>query len=1182
MISKEQNEIPLLRIQLLGPPRIFLNEQLININRREHRALLYFLAGNNEPVSRNIACEFFWQNDSETSSRKKLREALSRIRAALKNPVYLISHHDSIMLNPELVKVDYQEYMRVIIPLIGSAEINSTGKLPEWCYRQLREVITTYDGIQFLQGINMPDSIGFENWVGSTNQIYVLSRDRILQRLADHSIASGNLDEALFWLELAIRSDPLNVDLCYLKAYCLKEQGRIQDAINFINLLESFYQSNHHEPLPKSLTDFRKRMESMPLQDHDVLEALEWPIADANQVPFVSREDLLKKLSNAYYRKGVICIIGESGSGKSRLVEEFYSRFEFKPILVYCSSKLTGSILPLESVFDGVKKALEPGIWQELPESIRDDLAPYFTEFNEENKKDGSINSATFDIDAILRLYNGLLFLLKKISENKPLLMVMENAQQCDEITLNLFSFLTERNFFKQNGLLVFTAQVENYHPGFWQFLDRGILSYGLEEIHLQPFSTEEVSRFAAMMLGRVIGYNLAERLRTLTGGNPFFLIQIIRSLKEFNLQEDFLAQTEKFPLPEEIRAMVYERIRLLSQPALSMIQNAAVLGQQFPMRVLEEMTRLKNDDFLDVVEELQNKSILIASIDDHDETVYSFAHGLVRTILLIDISPVRLRSQHLLAIEALKKVKGNAPKLAATYAEHFDGAGEKANAFKSWCEAGRYSISIFSEDDVKACYQKALNLLPSLQKEEMPVLLNRLITEWGDYAYDLDDTSTCRMLYEKAMEYGEAHQNTVLIADALCGFGRLAEMQGQFDEGIDSLNRALFFLKNTKDKQRLIETYSRLGFLFEIKHDYSRARSAFEEGLKIEKDLSDKKMLDSAVNLETRYSLLVCMMGFPSLAEEIADKAVNESLLVSRQSARVQAYAALAVAQYYCGKYKRSFQNAVAVYKLACQLNLSRWKILLDLVLAKDYLASGFLDESWSHVQSAMEHRDILIMKDLDVFSTTVLGDIYRLLGDLPAAEEQYNKGAKQPLDNLQSLENYYLLGLTKCLRGNVDEGASIIREAAEKAVSLGFEGVSMLAGLYAYTFSSEGLNDESLTRDILPIIKKMEERGFGSGKWNAALLQGEIALKQGKMEQAKKIFSDTLRIAHDMDHHWVELWALTSLAAIQENDKAERYHYQQLAMALLDEMSEHAIKKPLNTLFGKFRKQVIQYLNL
>ena len=415
-----------------------------------------------------------------------------------------------------------------------------------------------------------------------------------------------------------------------------------------------------------------------------------------------------------------------------------------------------------------------------------------------------------------------------------------------------------------------------------------------------------------------------------------------------------------------------------------------------------------------------------------------------------------------------------------------------------------------------------------------------------------------------------------------MCGFGRLAEMQGDYDEGIDSLNRALFFLKNTGDKQRLIETYSRLGFLFEMKYEYSQARTAFEEGLKIEKDLSDQKMLDSAVNLETRYSLLVCMMGFPSLAEEVADQSVNESLLVSRQSARVQAYAALAVAQYYSGKYKKSFQNAVAVYKLACQLNLSRWKILLDLVLAKDYLVSGFLDESWSHLQSAMEHRDISIMKDLDLFSTTILGDIYRLLGDLPAAEAQYRKGATQSLENLQSLENYFLLGLTKCLRGNVEEGASMIREATLKADSLGFEGVSMLAGLYAHTFSSDVLNNERLARNILPIIKKMEKRGFGSGKWNAALIQGEVALKQGKEEQAKKIFLETLRNTHDMDHHWVELWALTALAGMEMTDKAERYQYQQQALTLLDEMSEHAIKKPLNTLFAKFRKQIMQNLQI
>jgi len=1180
MTSNGQGEIPLLRIQLLGPPRIFLNEQLININRREHRALLYFIAGHNEPVSRNLTCEFFWPDDSETSSRKKLREALSRIRKALKEPGYLVSHNDSIMLNPDFVKVDFREYFRVVIPLIGSAEMNSGGKLPEWCYSKLREVITAHEGMQFLQGINMPDSISFENWVRATNQIYILSRDKILQRLSDHSIASGNLDEALFWIELAIRSDPLNVELCYLKAYCLKEQGRLQDAINFLNLLESSYQSNYHESLPQSLVDFRKRMEAMPYQDRDDQEVGDWPDADTNQVPFVSREDVLKKLSNAYYRKGVICIIGESGSGKSRLVEEFYSRFEFKPVLVYCSSKPTGSFLPLECVIDGVKKALEPVVWQELPESIREDLAPYFIDVTEVNKQESRINSALIDLQALLQLYNGLLFLLQKISENRPLLLVMENAQQCDETTLNLFSFLLERNFFKQKGLLVFTAQIENYDQEFWQFLDRGVLTYGLEEIHLLPFSTDEVSRFAAMMLGRVIDQSIADRLRILTGGNPFFLIHIIRSLKEFNLQDDFLAQTEKYRLPEEIRAMVYERIRSLSMPAQTILQNAAVLGQQFPVRVLEEMTSLKNEDFLAAVEELHNNSILIASVDDRNEPVYSFSHGLIRTILLKDISPVRLRSRHLLAIEALKKVKGNGPELASTFAEHFEVAGEKVSAFKCWCEAGRHSISIFSKEGVNTSYQKALNLLPSLPNDELPGLLNRLMSEWGDYAYDLTDLTICKELYTIGLEYGSECQHAGLIGDSLCGLGRLAEMQGNFDDGIESLNRAIFFLQKSGDNAKLLETYSRLGLLFELKHDFFIAKETFEKGLKIKIKTSDAKMLDSSVTLKTRYSLLICMMGYPTKAEEFADQAVNESLLVNRQSARVQAKAALATAQYYCGKYQKSSQNALSVYNLAIQLNLDRWIVLLDLVLARDSLVMGNLDESWHYAQHATEFKSFPVMNDLVLFRKAVKGDMYRLLGDLPSAEAQYRNGFRKSLDDLQSLENYYLLGSTLYQGGEKVEGLAILKDAFGKAQALGLDAVSMIAGIYISAWSSPALDDIRFDLEIQPLFKKIKERGFGSGLWNNTLMRAGIALQQGDYEKARSAFLAAAKAAHEMNHRWIELWVLIQLARITTLATEERTSYRHRALAILEEMSAHALKKSTNPLFRKFQKGMLLLL--
>ena len=86
MTSPGQLAPPPLKIQIIGPPAVALRGQVIKIDRRENRALLFYLAGRIEPVSRAELCELFWPKDNEITAHKKLREALSRLRTSLQEP----------------------------------------------------------------------------------------------------------------------------------------------------------------------------------------------------------------------------------------------------------------------------------------------------------------------------------------------------------------------------------------------------------------------------------------------------------------------------------------------------------------------------------------------------------------------------------------------------------------------------------------------------------------------------------------------------------------------------------------------------------------------------------------------------------------------------------------------------------------------------------------------------------------------------------------------------------------------------------------------------------------------------------------------------------------------------------------------------------------------------------------
>ena len=71
---------PKLNILLLGPPEILLEGKPVLIKRRLNRALLFYLAAQQYPVTRDEVCGLFWPEEPEESARKNLREALSRLR----------------------------------------------------------------------------------------------------------------------------------------------------------------------------------------------------------------------------------------------------------------------------------------------------------------------------------------------------------------------------------------------------------------------------------------------------------------------------------------------------------------------------------------------------------------------------------------------------------------------------------------------------------------------------------------------------------------------------------------------------------------------------------------------------------------------------------------------------------------------------------------------------------------------------------------------------------------------------------------------------------------------------------------------------------------------------------------------------------------------------------------------
>ncbi len=1166
-------ENPRLHILILGSPVITWDGKPVEISRRMIRLLFYYVASQSVPVNRSKLCQMFWPELEDSQAHKNLRESLSRLRAELRDPNLIIAADDEVSLNTSMVYVDGIEFQALVDPIVTRSNINSGAKLPDWMYTNLRKAMQMCRGAHILEGFSMPESTGLETWLSLSNQAYDYYRLRSLEYLAGHCIAVGKLDEALDWLGKYAAIDPVNNETNYLILNCLKERGRIKEAADYILYIEKLYKVLNDEALPDTIAVFKSRLEEFR-QTVQKKEDSDWPGKEVFHSSFIGREELLRKLQHAYHRKGIISIKGESGCGKSRLIQEFYENLPTRPRLLFCSGKPLVRCSPFEPLIEGLRSSMTAKEWSALPERVQQNLYRLFPELRDEKEKGdpGSVENTSGD--ETNAIYSSLYTVLLKLAEKKPLLMVIEIIQWCDEATIDFLSYLSDREFFKKHGLLIISSRREEVNPTVEIFIDRNTMLYTLESIDVPLFTFEETRALVQGILGKDCSEKFLEMIFKSTGGNPYFIIEGLRSAQSINFDPDAYEDESHYPIPPTIQALVSEKVRLLPAKARQVLQSASILGQKFQPKVVEKMVNLEVEELIGVLEELQKFSILSAESGMLTDSRYEFPHDQVREVILRELSPLRKRTLHLKAMEALLAVNGEKPEMASIFAGHCEQAGENNRAFEFWIKAGQFARSRFSKTDTYYAYRQASALIPVLKTDNKAELILQLITEWGDYAYDLSDLDTCEHIYSLCYQLGEQSQNPLLLGVGLSGQGRVLGMKLQFQEGIEQIQRACYFLDVAGNKAERLEAAARLGILYTLNDQIINAQQTHEEALASISKPKTQKEMDAFVNIQCQLGLIYILTGWPKKALEIAEQVHNLSQLIKRRSGQVQALAVLAAANYYSGNYSQSLKQALSGVSLAEKLNLRWWLSFLDITIARDHFVMGNMDQCWVHIHAVIERE-----KEIDDKTTlksiyTVLGNVYRTFGDFEEAARSFRLGIDETVQDVQTLENMYLLGLTLVRSHNLKTGAELVSRAREISGEKGLGMIAINAHITEFMLNPGLVQEEGQRHSLELMAREIDQRGLGTSRMALDIVYGTLAQKEGKVREAEGYFKRVLEFGVEHSHVWIELLGYQYLLGLYAPGSAEHSECRRKAKEIREKLRERCTLPPLRRLYNNFRK--------
>jgi tetratricopeptide (TPR) repeat protein len=451
--------------------------------------------------------------------------------------------------------------------------------------------------------------------------------------------------------------------------------------------------------------------------------------------PFVGRARELGELraalkETATPRGCLLLVTGEPGIGKSRLMEEL-------------ASQLSGQgwrILIGRCWEHGGAPAYWP--WMQVLRAAGSELEECLP----------STPTAVDPEAARFLLFDAVGRFLGAAAGSGPVLVVLDDLHAADEPSLLLLRFLAQT---VTDERVVLVGAYRDAEPRVHELAELfGDLARVGRRVRLRGLSRVEVGAYMLGVAGRPPPEAVVARVHDVTAGNPLFVGEVVRALVAGgNLgAAEGRAADPMVRIPEELRGLIRRRLVGLSTEVVSNLKVASVIGREFELGVLRQISRLSVGRLTDALAEAVTAGIV--SEDASAPGRYAFSHELVREALYDDMAAGRRLKLHRSIGLVLEEAFGDdlEPRLAEL-AHHFSRSaplGDAVLAVKYSTRAGDHAAALLAYEDAVRHYAGALHLLPLLKDasgDQRCVLLLRL----GDVQWRAGDTEKASGSFEEA-----------------------------------------------------------------------------------------------------------------------------------------------------------------------------------------------------------------------------------------------------------------------------------------------------------------------------------------------------------------------------------------------------------------------------------------------
>ncbi|HVP36411.1 MAG TPA: tetratricopeptide repeat protein [Terriglobales bacterium] len=578
------------------------------------------------------------------------------------------------------------------------------------------------------------------------------------------------------------------------------------------------------------------------LQDAEQSYLLSGKLIGRQQEISLFQEQIKKLLKDK--TGGFLLIRGESGIGKTRLLNEFKYQIQLNKVNFFSGKSSSEGGTPYQPIME-VLKEIFPLL---PPESVRKhswvlqklipESLPSVQEFeqirlNPEQEK--------------LKLFDGVTQLLLEFSESSPAGFSFDDLQLADQATLELLSYIC-RNI-KTYPVLFLGAFQPNeldaekgtdfFENEISELKGEGLLS----EIRLETFEIQEIDELLRSRLGiDSLPPGFSQKLKELTGGNPFFVQEVMKAVieKKSISKKDLYWSLEKFDftelqIPRTLKGVLSEKVQQLESEPLSIARTLAVFNRPVDLELLQKALQKQSSVFLPGLDSLQKMEIIKAEKEIGPE-LFSFTNAQIREVIYEQMDPESKSEIHLAIGLLLENLYGSSRcEHPEELAYHFNNSEDKKKALNYSLLAGRRSNKISANNEACKFFENTLPLLKQKKNNRVETRVYENLIELYQRIGQFD------LAIRKFEELEKITSDPRKKANAFEKIGMVYEKKGEFDLGLEHLKKGIGCLQANENSREMARLYYDSGFVHSRKGEFDQSREFYDKALAILKDKTDQ-----------------------------------------------------------------------------------------------------------------------------------------------------------------------------------------------------------------------------------------------------------------------------------------------------------------------------------------------------